>query len=181
VRRPPKPSHEDILWLQDYLPYRLAIVASRMLRDASRVYKSRRNPLNTPQWRTLCILSNFEPLTATDLCRISMLDKVAISRALSQLQRRGFIMRQKLDGDRRARQVTLTAAGWRYYNELAPEMKGQEQTLRALLKDGESERLFALLDRFDAFFAASQRKENADVSAERVLRDSYWKNPKGKT
>jgi DNA-binding MarR family transcriptional regulator len=153
MRRPPKPSHEDILWLQDYLPYRMAVVAARMLRDASRVYKSRRNPLTTPQWRSLGILANHEPLTATELCRISMLDKVAISRALGQLQRRGFVTRQRIDNDRRARQITLTAAGWRYYNELVPEMKRQEETLRALLSDGEGERLFDLLERFDAFFA----------------------------
>ena len=154
MRRPPKPSHEDILWLQDYLPYRLAVVATRMLRDAAQVYKSRRNPLTTAQWRTLAILANHEPLTATELCRISMLDKVAISRALAQLQRRGFLTRQRTDHDARARTVHLTAAGWRYYNELAPQMKRQEQTLRTLLKDGELERLYALLDRFDDFFAA---------------------------
>lgn len=154
MRRPPKPSHEDILWLDDYLPYRLAVVATRMLRDAAHVYKQRRNPLTTAQWRTLAILANHEPLTATELCRISMLDKVAISRALAQLQRRGFVTRQRIDNDRRARQITLTAAGWRYYNELVPEMKRQEDTLRALLGNGEVERLFELLDRFDAFFAA---------------------------
>ena len=154
MRRPPKPSHEDILWLADYLPYRLAVVATRMLRDASRVYKSRRNPLTTAQWRTMAILANHEPLTATELCRISMLDKVAISRALAQLQRRGFVARQRLPDDARARQVTLTAAGWRYYNDLVPEMKRQEQTFRALLNEGELEQLCALLERFDAFFAA---------------------------
>src|SRR2546430_3945893 len=80
MRRPPKPSHEDILWLQEYLPYRLAVVATRMLREAARVYKTRRNPLTTAQWRVLAILANHEPLTATEICRISMLDKVAISR-----------------------------------------------------------------------------------------------------
>jgi DNA-binding MarR family transcriptional regulator len=154
MRRPPKPSHEDILWLNDYLPYRLAVVATRMLRDASRVYKSRRNPLTTAQWRTMGILANLEPLTATELCRISMLDKVAISRALAQLQRRGFVARQRLADDRRAQHVTLTANGWRYYNDLVPEMKRQEQTLRAVLKGGELEMLYAVLERFDAFFAA---------------------------
>jgi DNA-binding MarR family transcriptional regulator len=153
VKRPPKPSHEDILWMDDYLPYRLAVVATRMLRDAARVYKGRRNPLTTPQWRTIGILANYEPLTATELCRITMLDKVAISRALAQLQRRGFVRREPSPRDGRARHVSLTAAGWRYYTELVPEMKQQEQTLRALLKDGEAERLFALLGRFDQFFA----------------------------
>jgi DNA-binding MarR family transcriptional regulator len=154
MRRPPKPSHEDVLWLQEYLPYRLAVVATRMLRDAARVYKGRRNPLTTAQWRTLAILANHEPLTATELCRISMLDKVAISRALAQLQRRGFVTRQPLPGDGRARHVSLTAAGWRYYTDLVPEMKRQEETLRTLLKADELESLFALLERFDAFFAA---------------------------
>src|SRR3954465_11447024 len=110
MRRPPKPSHEDILWLADYLPYRLAVVATRMLRDASRIYKSRRNPLTTAQGRPMAILANHEPLTATELCRISMLDKVAISRALAQLQRRGFVTRQRIDHDARARTVPLTGA-----------------------------------------------------------------------
>lgn len=157
MRRPPKPSHEDILWLADYLPYRLAVVATRMLRDASRIYKSRRNPLTTAQWRTMAILANHEPLTATELCRISMLDKVAISRALAQLQRRGFVARHRLHDDRRAHHVTLTANGWRYYNELVPEMKRQEQTLRRLLRNGEAEALLMLLERFDEFFGAKGR------------------------
>jgi DNA-binding MarR family transcriptional regulator len=154
MRRPPKPSHEDILWLNDYLPYRLAVVATRMLSGASRVYKSQRNPLTTAQWRTMAILANHEPLTATELCRISMLDKVAISRALAQLQRRGFVGRQRLADDRRAHHVRLTANGWRYYNDLVPEMKRQEQTLRTVLKAGELEVLYAVLERFDDFFAA---------------------------
>ena len=156
MRRTPKPSHEDILWLNDYLPYRLAVVATHMLRGASRVYKSRRNPLTTAQWRTMGILANHEPLTATELCRTSMLDKVAISRALAQLQRRGFVTRQRLADDRRAHHVTLTAGGWRYYNDLVPEMKRQEQTLRTVLKAGELEMLYAVLERFDDFFAAKR-------------------------
>ncbi len=156
MRRPPKPSHEDIVWLQDYLPYRLAVAATRMLRDAAHVYKERRNPLTTAQWRTLAILANHEPLTATELCRISMLHKVAISRALAQLQRRGFVARQRIHDDRRSRQISLAANGWRYYNELVPEIKRRERTLRALLKDGELERLYDLLDRFDAFFATKE-------------------------
>ena len=154
MRLPPKPSHEDVLWLQEYLPYRLAVVATRMLREAAHVYKGRRNPLTTAQWRTVAILANHEPLTATELCRISMLDKVAISRALAQLQRRGFVRREPLPGDGRARRVMLTAAGWRYYTDLVPQMKRQEQTLRTVLKAGELEMLCAVLERFDDFFAA---------------------------
>lgn len=149
MRRPPKPSHEDILWLNDYLPYRLAVVATRMLREASQIYKGRRNPLTTPQWRTLAILANHEPLTATEIGRISMLDKVAISRALAQLQHRGFITRQRIRDDRRVLDVTLTAEGWRYYNNLVPEMKRQEQALRQVLDAADLKKLFEILEQFD--------------------------------
>jgi len=84
------PVKADLLWLNDYLPYRMAVVAARMLREAGRVYKRRRDPLNTPQWRVLGILANHEPLTASEISKISMLDKVAISRTLVEMVRRGF-------------------------------------------------------------------------------------------
>jgi len=150
-RRPPRPSHEDVLWLNDYLPYRLAVIATRMLREASQVYKRRPDPLTTPQWRVLAILANFEPLTATEIGRISMLDKVAISRALAQLQRRGLVARQRIRDDRRALHVTLTAGGWRCYNDLVPEMKRQEQALRQVLPPAELKKLFEMLEQFDEF------------------------------
>lgn len=150
-QRPQKPSHDDILWLEDYLPYRLAVVATRMLRDAARIYKGGRNPLTTPQFRVLAILANFEPLNATEIGRISMLDKVAISRALSQLQKRGLVTRQRIRDDRRVRDVTLTAAGWRYYSELVPQMKRQEQALRQVLEPDDLKRLFEMLESFERF------------------------------
>ena len=150
-RRPVRPSQEDVLWLKDYLPYRLAVVATRMLRDASQVYKRRSDPLTTAQWRVLAILANFETLTATEIGRISMLDKVTISRALAQLQRRGFVARRRLHDDRRVFDVTLTAGGWAYYNDLVPEMKRQEQVLRQVLDAADLRRLFDMLERFDEF------------------------------
>lgn len=152
-RRPTRPSQEEVLWLNDYLPYRLGVVASHMLRDASQVYKRRPRPVTTPQFRILAILANFEPLKASDIARISMLDKVAISRGLSELQRRRFVTRERLLDDKRTRKVTLTGAGWRYYLELVPEMKRRERLLREILTDEELKMLFAMLDRFDGLQA----------------------------
>jgi DNA-binding MarR family transcriptional regulator len=149
--RPARPAHEDILWLGDYLPYRLGVVASRMLREAAQVYKRRADPVTTPQFRALAILANHEPLTATEICRLSMLHKVAISRALSQLQRRGLVMRSKILDDRRASHVTLTAQGWRYYTAIVPEMKRQEEALRRALTPQDLKRLFRMLEQFDEF------------------------------
>lgn len=143
----------EILWLNDYLPYRMAVVAARMLREAARVYKRRRDPLTTPQWRILGILANFEPLTASEISKISMLDKVAISRALMEMVRRGFVSRRRTRRDRRELEVTLTRDGWRYYRSLAPELRRQEQFLRAVLAPGDIDKLFAIFERFEALYA----------------------------
>lgn len=152
------PRATDILWLNDYLPYRMAIVAASMLRESGRVYKRDPHPLTTPQWRIIAILANFQPLVASEISKISMLSKVAVSRALAQLGRRGFVTRQRTRQDQRALEVTLTGQGWRYYNRLVPLMRQQEQMLRTVLDPAELTRLFLLLDQFDAFFAALQER-----------------------
>lgn len=145
--------HDAILWLNDYLPYRMAVVAARMLREAARIYKRRRDPLTTPQWRILGILANFEPLTASEISRISMLDKVAISRSLVEMVRRRFVVRRRTRRDRRELEVTLTSEGWRYYRGLVPELRRQEQYFRSTLAPGEIETLFRVFERLEAVFS----------------------------
>ena len=58
------PLGTDILWLKDYLPYRMAIVAASMLRESGHVYKRDRQPLTTPQWRTIVA---FDPLNRASI------------------------------------------------------------------------------------------------------------------
>ena len=76
---------EDILWLRDFLFYRIPVAASYMLRETSLVCASQRATLTTAQWRIISILANHPSLLATEISRISMLDEVAVSRALSVL------------------------------------------------------------------------------------------------
>ena len=115
--------HEDILWLREFLFYRIPAVASYMLRETSLVCASLRPKLTTAQWRIISILANHPSLLATEISRISMLDEVAVSRALSVLARRGFIQKQRNRQDKRAREVSLTPAGWRYYGAIMPRMR----------------------------------------------------------
>jgi DNA-binding MarR family transcriptional regulator len=168
-----RPPDSEILWLKDYLPYRMAVAAARLLREAARVYKRRRDPLNTPQWRVLGILANFEPLTASEISRISMLDKVAISRALAQMVRRGFVRRRRVRLDRRVLEVTITREGWRYYSTLAPELKRQERFMRSILDAGEIEKLFAIFKRLEALYAdldERRRRYGDSIEIEDVVR-----------
>jgi DNA-binding MarR family transcriptional regulator len=156
----------DFLWLRNYLPYRMGVVATRMLRDAGRIYKQQADPLTTPEFRVIGILANFEPLVASEISKISMLNKVAVSRALAQLTRRKFVRRSRTRKDRRILEVTLTAEGWRRYGTLVPLMRRQENNLRNVIDAADLQKLFDILDQYDAFFAelSTQRAHLGEIA-----------------
>jgi DNA-binding MarR family transcriptional regulator len=143
---------EDILWLRDFLFYRIPAVASYMLRETSLVCANLRPKLTTAQWRIISILANHPSLLATEISRISMLDEVAVSRALSVLGRRGFIQKKQNRQDKRAREVSLTPAGWRYYGAIMPRMREQNEIIRGLFSQAELGALYGALDRVDELF-----------------------------
>jgi len=143
---------EDILWLGDFLFYRIPAVASYMLRETSLVCANLRPKLTTAQWRIISILANHPSLLATEISRISMLDEVAVSRALSVLGRRGFIQKKQNRQDKRAREVSLTSAGWRYYGAIMPQMREQNEIIRGLFNQRELSALYGALDRIDDLF-----------------------------
>ena len=144
--------HEDILWLRDFLFYRIPVAASYMLRETSLVCASQRPALTTAQWRIISILANHPSLLATEISRISMLDEVAVSRALSVLARRGFIERKRNRQDKRSREVSLTASGWRYYAAIMPRMREQNEIVRGVFSQTELTALYGALDRIDGLF-----------------------------
>ena len=81
-----------------------------------------------------------------------MLDEVAVSRALSVLGRRGFIQKKQNRQDKRAREVSLTSAGWRYYGAIMPQMREQNEIIRGLFNQRELSALYGALDRIDDLF-----------------------------
>jgi DNA-binding MarR family transcriptional regulator len=144
--------HEGILWLRDFLFYRIPVVASYMLRETSLVCANQRPTLSTAQWRIISILADHPSLLATEISRISMLDEVAVSRALSVLARRGFIQRKRNRLDKRAREVSLTPSGWHYYAAIMPRMREQNEIVRGLFSQTELTALYGALDRIDDLF-----------------------------
>jgi DNA-binding MarR family transcriptional regulator len=142
----------DILWLRDFLFYRVPVAASYMLRETSLVCREQKPKLTTAQWRIISILANYPSLLATEISRISMLDQVAVSRALASLAHRGFVQRQRNRQDKRAREVSLTASGWRYYGSIMPIMKAQNDIIRGMFSQAELTTLYKALDRIDSVF-----------------------------
>jgi DNA-binding MarR family transcriptional regulator len=143
---------EDVLWLRDFLFYRIPAVASYMLRETALVCARQRPALTTAEWRIISILADRPSLLATEISRISMLDEVAVSRALSALARQALVQRKQNRQDKRAREVSLTAEGWRCYGAVMPRMREQNDIVRGLFSERELQALYGALDRVDDLF-----------------------------
>jgi DNA-binding MarR family transcriptional regulator len=107
------------LKLEEFLPYRLNVVASLVSQALSRIYVDRYG-IGVPEWRILVTLGQFETMTAKAIGAHSHMHKTKVSRAVSELEQRKLIVRRENRADRREEFLSLTPAGRAIYHDLAP-------------------------------------------------------------
>jgi DNA-binding MarR family transcriptional regulator len=107
------------LKLDEFLPYRLNVVANLVSQALSRIYVDRYG-IDVPEWRILVTLGEFETMTAKAIGTHSHMHKTKVSRAVSELERRKLLVRRENRADRREAFLSLTPAGRAIYEELAP-------------------------------------------------------------
>src|SRR5215467_10724992 len=107
------------LKLEEFLPYRLNVVANLVSAALSRIYVDRYG-IGVPEWRILVTLGQFDVMTAKAIGAHSHMHKTKVSRAASALERRKLIDRRENRADRRETFLSLTPAGRAIYRELAP-------------------------------------------------------------
>jgi hypothetical protein len=83
---------ETLLVLEDFLPYRLAVLAHKTSRELSGVYGERFG-LSIAEWRILANLGRFGRLYAGELAERSSMDKPKVTRALQRLEAGGIVQR----------------------------------------------------------------------------------------
>ena len=112
-------SVKDELILEDFLPYRLSVLSHTISTTIARVYEKRFG-VSIPEWRVIAILGRYPGLSAVEVAERTMLDKVAVSRAVTKLIKNGRIDRQFADADRRRSILNLSADGRGVHDEIAP-------------------------------------------------------------
>ena len=110
---------KDELILEDFLPYRMSVLSHTISTTIARVYDQRFN-LSIPEWRVIAILGRFPGLSAVEVAERTMMDKVAVSRAVTKLVKNGRIDRQFADTDRRRSILNLSDEGRKVHDEIAP-------------------------------------------------------------
>lgn len=116
---PSPPGDETTLRLEQFLPYRLNVVGLFASRALGRIY-SERFGIGIPEWRVIAQLGEFGKLTSRDIGELSQMHKTKVSRAVSELEKRGLTSRSENREDRREAFISLTPRGSRTYAEIVP-------------------------------------------------------------
>jgi DNA-binding MarR family transcriptional regulator len=141
----------DPFALEAFLPYRLMRIAERVSQDFSSIYRQKYG-LNRPEWRCLATLGQFGSMTAKQIGEHSAMHKTKVSRAVAELERRGWLKRQSDVQDRRTEHLTLTDAGSKAFRNLVPLAKEFEQGLHDGLGDRPVGQFLSGLDEIERYF-----------------------------
>src|SRR5262245_1214291 len=98
------------LKLEEFLPYRLNVVASLTSQALSRIYADRYG-IGVPEWRVLVTLGQYGMMTGKAIGTHSHMHKTKVSRAVAVLERRKLVMRKTNREDLRESFLSLTPNG----------------------------------------------------------------------
>lgn len=107
------------LKLEEFLPYRLNVVASLVSQALSRIYAERYG-IGVPEWRVLVTLGQYGTMTGKAIGSHSHMHKTKVSRAVALLEKRRLVIRRVNRSDLREAFLSLTPEGRAIYDDLAP-------------------------------------------------------------
>ena len=112
-------STPPLLELEQFLPYRLNVVAEAVSRSLSRLYEERHG-ISIAEWRVIATLGQYPRMTAKQIGAHSRMHKTKVSRAVARMSDRGLIERAVNSRDQRETFLELTAQGREVYEDLVP-------------------------------------------------------------
>lgn len=122
--------------LAGFLPYQLSI-ASNAVSDLIAERYRRRFALKIPEWRVMAILGDHGAanagqggaMTQRALTAATLMDKVAVNRAVKVLEERGLVARVPHPDDGRSHLLALTGEGQAIHAEVMPLALATERDL----------------------------------------------------
>jgi DNA-binding MarR family transcriptional regulator len=135
--------------LQRFLPYRLSVVTELVSRALAAVYAERFD-LTRDEWRVIAQLADVREIKATELGARTSLPKMAVSRAVTRLERDGLITRGPDPQDKRNLVVRLLPPGRALYRRIEPMALARETFLLEGLNDAERSALEGALAKMEA-------------------------------
>ncbi|WJY19124.1 MarR family transcriptional regulator [Alteriqipengyuania flavescens] len=130
--------------LARFVPYLLSITSNAVSERIAREYHSRFG-LKIPEWRIMAVLGDTGEATQRELTELTVMDKVAVNRAVKALAERGLVDRAPNRSDGRSHMLELTATGRELHDEILPLALGMEERMLDGLDGAEREALVSAL------------------------------------
>ena len=152
------PSGSDALWLHEFIPYKLAVVANRLSQSIGALFEERFG-IQIPEWRILMALHAHGPTAPNEVVEQTSMDKARVSRAQRRLVELDLVAASEDPRDRRRLVLFLTKKGTSLCRSIIPEVRHMEAWFLAVLDARERETLDRVLTRL---FERSQELRAAD-------------------
>jgi DNA-binding MarR family transcriptional regulator len=135
VRRRVQAGGREPLTIKDLLSYKISRTANAMSRSAALRYQQ--FGVSLQEWRTIALLAAEAPMSLNELARAAGLDKAQMSRAVSALVERGFVLRKESEAGGRAVEISLSRRGEALYKELIAAARERDAAFQACLSETE--------------------------------------------
>ena len=135
--------------LDDFIPYKLAVVANRVSQSIGHLFESKFN-LQIPEWRILMALYAYGELLFNEVVDRTSMDKARVSRAQRRLVDLAMIKTSNDPSDGRRLFLALTPTGVKRCAEILPAAAEREAWFLAALDDQEHRQLDVILDKLMA-------------------------------
>jgi DNA-binding MarR family transcriptional regulator len=123
------------LVLEDFLPYRLSILSNTLSSTIASTY-DKRFGLTIREWRVIAILARFPGISAIEVAERTLMDKVAVHRAVAQLIKSGRVDRLFANADRRRSILNLSEEGRSLHDQIASmALKFEDDLLHGFNED----------------------------------------------
>jgi MarR family transcriptional regulator, organic hydroperoxide resistance regulator len=130
---------------EDFLPHLIARLAYQLNGDL--IEELKREGINITRWRILAVLAMGDGITIKEIIDRAMMHQSALSRALMNMVREGYVQRAIHRRDARCAEVYLTDRGRALFNSLDVVVRRRERRLLAGFSPREQAAAFTLVRR----------------------------------
>lgn len=136
------------LSLDQFIPYRFNRLAQQVSTSLSKIYSDQFG-LSIAQWRILSLLAENKKLQAKQITKLTTMDKVKVSRAITALLDEGLIVKSPCPLDSRSSDIGLSPAGRRRFQKISPLALRWEEEFLSPLDKGEREIFLTILGKLE--------------------------------
>ncbi|MEM1235102.1 MAG: MarR family winged helix-turn-helix transcriptional regulator [Pseudomonadota bacterium] len=150
--------------LDQRVSYRISRLHGRLNAQAARILSATAG-ISLSQWRILVMIDAETEISASEIVRLTKIDKAMVSRAIKSLSEEGLVKVVVSKSDQRLHQIRMTAAGRERFMRALPAMLDRQNGLVDGLSEGEAETLFTLIGKLEDAITSMENGESEEPAA----------------